>query len=51
MVLKEVYYDGGTKLYQKDNYRILECNTVAGNRDIYFGNITLEYREDYCKTR
>jgi len=48
MDLVNVYYDGGTKLYSKDNYRILECKTLDGNKDVYFGDETLEYQVDYC---
>ena len=45
----DVYYDGGSKIYRKDDYKILVCNTLDGNRDIYFGDISLEYKEEYCK--
>lgn len=49
MELVGTYYDGGSKMYQKDNYRILICNTLDKNKDVYFGDDTLEYEENYCK--
>ena len=29
--------DGGTTIYQNENYAVIFCNTLEGNRDIYFG--------------
>lgn len=49
MELVGTYYDGGSKMYKKDNYRILVCNTLSENKDVYFGDDTLEYEEGYCK--
>ena len=43
-----MYKDGGTKMYQGNNYRMLVCNTIDGNKDVYFGDLTLEYENDYC---
>ena len=48
MEMVSAYKDGGTVLYQKDDYRMLVCNTLDGNKDVYFGDITLEYENDYC---
>jgi len=48
MELVDIYKDGGTVLYQKDNYRVLVCKKEGGPRDVYFGDITLEYENDYC---
>ncbi|MBQ3021009.1 MAG: hypothetical protein IJD92_02140 [Bacilli bacterium] len=45
----EVYKDGGTTLYKKDNYAILLCNTIEGNKDVYIGNKDLKYEQGYCK--
>ena len=32
-------------IYQKDNYKIIKCH----NNNIYIGNDTFEYQENYCK--
>ena len=36
-------------MYKKDNYRMLLCNILDENKDVYFGDETLEYEENYCK--
>lgn len=41
--------DGGTKIYKKDNYTVILCNTVNGNKDIYIGNEQFKYEQGYCK--
>lgn len=41
--------DGGTTIYKKDNYTIILCNTIDGNRDIYIGNKDFKYEQGYCK--
>ena len=48
MEMVSAYKDGGTVLYQKDDYRMLVCKKEGGSRDVYFGDITLEYENDYC---
>ena len=45
----DYYSDGGTKIYKKDNFTILVCNTLDGNKDIYIGNKDLRYKSNYCK--
>ena len=49
MELIDIYKDGGTKLYKNDTISIIKCNTIDGNKDIYIGDINLEYQENYCK--
>lgn len=49
MKLIDTYKDGGTKLYKNDTISIIKCNTIDGNKDIYIGDINLEYQENYCK--
>ena len=44
-----VLKDGGTTIYKKDNYTIILCNTIAGNKDIYIGNKDFKYEQGYCK--
>jgi len=44
-----IYKDGGTKKYLTDNYTIIKCNTLNGNKDIYIGNEDMEYEESFCK--
>lgn len=41
--------DGGTKIYKKDNYTIILCNTIDGNKDVYIGNKDFKYEQGYCK--
>jgi len=41
--------DGGTKVYKKNNYTIIVCNTTEGNKDVYIGQENLKYQENYCK--
>lgn len=48
MNIKEQYRDGGSIMYEKDNLRILKCNTNDGNKDIYIGYNNLEYKDGYC---
>ena len=55
-LLKE-YDDGGSKLYQindenkvDEKVNMLVCNTLEGNKDIYFGNTDMKYETDFCKT-
>lgn len=45
----DYFYDGGSKLYKTDNFAILLCNTLDGNKDIYIGNNNLKYKSNYCK--
>ncbi len=49
MELIDIYKDGGTRLYKNDTISIIKCNTIDGNKDIYIGDINLEYQENYCK--
>lgn len=48
MNIIEQYRDGGSIMYERDNLRILKCNTVDGNKDIYIGYNNLEYKDGYC---
>ena len=48
MEMVAMYKDGGTVLYQRDGYRMLVCKKEDGPKDVYFGDITLEYENDYC---
>ena len=43
-------YDGGTTIYQNSRYQVIMCNTINGNRDVYFGiNGMLEaFDGEYC---
>lgn len=33
----DMYKDGGSMVYQYNNYTIIKCHTVDGNRDVYIG--------------
>ena len=34
----DMFKDGGTMIYKYDNYTIIKCHTVGGNRDVYIGS-------------
>lgn len=33
----DMYRDGGSMIYNYDNYSIIKCHTLDGNRDVYIG--------------
>ena len=41
-------YDGGSKLYQYDNFNIIVCDTIDGNNDIIIGDAEMKIN-NYCK--
>ena len=41
----EMYKDGGSKEYHYDNYTIIKCHTIDGNRDVYIGTKDLELND------
>ena len=50
--------DGGSKLYKSNpnkysdlnnNFNVLECHTLNGNRDIYVGRFNLSFGNDVCR--
>ncbi len=47
----ETLWDGGTTTYvnKKENIAFILCQTVDGNNDIYVGNKSLRYQEQFCK--
>lgn len=45
----ETYRDGGSILYKNDSFAVLQCNTVDGNHDYYFGPSDMKYEEGFCK--
>ena len=45
--------DGGTKIYKSSKYdtTIITCHTIAGNRDIYIGDYSMQFDNDsMCKS-
>ncbi len=34
----DMYQDGGSMIYKYENYTIIKCHTLDGNRDVYIGN-------------
>ena len=45
--------DGGTKIYKSSKYdiTIITCHTIAGNRDIYIGDYSIQFDNDsMCKS-
>ena len=62
LTIKDVIYDGGTKLYEDNEnigFKVIKCNSmytdlesemvVKYNNDYYFGDENLEYKDGYCK--
>lgn len=47
--LKDTLKDGGTKIYKNNDITLIKCNTIDGNKDIYIGDDTLGYKQEYCK--
>ena len=41
-VKTEMYKDGGSKEYHYENYTIIKCHTLDGNRDVYIGTKDLK---------
>lgn len=39
------YDDGGSMEYHYDNYTIIKCNTLDGNRDVYIGDKTMTLKD------
>lgn len=46
---KNNYDDGGSIMYKNFEFAFLKCNTLAGNKDYYIGNIDMQYEENFCK--
>ena len=45
----DVAYDGGTTIYKGNNITLIRCNTLDGNKDIYIGDSSMKYKENFCK--
>ena len=41
----EAYKDGGSVEYHYDNYTVLKCHTLDGNRDVYIGNTQMNIND------
>lgn len=46
---KEEYKDGGSIHYYGDNISVIQCNTIDGNNNYYFGPKSMKYEEGFCK--
>ena len=46
---KETYNNENSILYKNEDFSLLKCDTINGNKDIYIGNTDFEYKENYCK--
>ena len=46
--LKDIVYDGGTKIYKGDDITLIKCNTLDGNEDVYIGDQNMEFKENFC---
>ena len=46
--MKEEYflYDGGTGVYRNKDMTMIVCRTLDGNKDVYFGNSSMDFDDD-----
>lgn len=42
VIEESVYRDGGSRVYRYDDYLIIKCHTVDGNRDVYIGTYDMQ---------
>lgn len=53
MSIKDIYKDGGTKVYRNSNMTVIVCNAMLDtnktNKDVYIGDENLELKENFCK--
>ncbi|MDD4608484.1 MAG: hypothetical protein PHD10_05095 [Bacilli bacterium] len=47
--IKDAFNDGGTTIYKNFSYSILKCKKLLGTNDIYIGNSSLGYGNDFCE--
>lgn len=47
-IKREVMRDGETSIYTEDNYSVVICNTLEGNKDIYFGIKDMSLKDNFC---
>lgn len=45
---EDTLLDGGTQIYKGDIV-LIKCNTLDGNKDIYIGNKSMKYKQNFCK--
>ena len=46
---KEVLYDGGTTIYEGEDYNIFKCQNMAGVNDIIIARKDIEFKEEFCE--
>lgn len=49
ITFKENYDDDGTVHYYGDDISVIECNTIDGNNNYYFGPKSMRYEEGFCE--
>ena len=42
-IKKEMYKDGGTTMWYYEDYTIIKCHSLDGNRDVYIGTPEMKY--------
>ncbi len=46
------YNKNGTIKEQKvGSYKILQCNTINGNKDVYIGDLNMKFKSNFCKNK
>lgn len=46
---EESYWDGGSIKINNQSLSLLQCHTIDGNQDYYFGPSDMEYKEGFCE--
>ena len=46
-----IYRDGGSLGFTNNGLTIIKCKTLDGNRDIYIGPESLEFKENFCNNK
>ena len=45
IIKSDMYKDGGSMQYNYENYIIIKCHTIDGNRDVYIGTKDLKLND------
>ena len=49
--IDQIIKDGGTTIYKKNNIKLIKCNTLEGNKDIYIGTKNMPLKSNFCKKK
>ena len=46
---EKAFDDGGTTIYKNDKIKLIKCNKIDGNKDIYIGKKDMKFKQNFCK--